>query len=42
MCSLRVDVAQLTKLSDFELADYDPSDSSVKADILIGSDHAYI
>lgn len=39
LITARVDVAQLTRLHDFELADYDPSDSSGRVDVLIGSDH---
>jgi len=35
----RIDVAQLTKLQNFELADYDPNRSSGKIDVLIGSDY---
>ena len=35
----RIDVAQFTKLQDFELADYDPNGSSGKIDVLIGSDY---
>ena len=35
----RVEVAQLTRLHDLELADYDSSDNSGWVDVLIGSDH---
>ena len=35
----KVEIAQLTRLCDLELADYDPSDSGGRVDVLIGSDH---
>ena len=37
--TVKVDVAQLTTLPNFELADYDLSGNNGKIDIVIGSDH---